>query len=455
MRKNDVSSLRLLHLDLKGVIPDFNGMLEYLAFWKECGFNGIVLEYENRIPWKCFPNACSAVYTTEEQSAIAARCRELGLELIPLIQSIGHLEWLLKEERYSFLREDRHINELCLSHPETLPLLKRWIDETISLHPGIRHIHLGGDEAWYFGSCERCRERDPSELYFSHMRTLIEYANSRGVDALIWNDTASKRKDVPQKYLPEGTIFCDWVYSGQAPFESTLKLEKTQTPFLGCSALACNSLEKTTLLLGHPLERLENIEGWNKYAESGVCGLLHTAWGRSNSLSPGYGCWSGLVPFAIAAGNPGRWKRHPWHGKIEKVFASVMDQSANKWKIANEVLSFESGCRIEREALKFLNLSLRYQALSDLSVHLENTLESLLAGIRYLGKSPHDLNELSRQTTQLAKELGTWKSDAVSFWRDNAFSNEKEFFATHSAIPEKRVSRMKRKITCVTARFQA
>lgn len=140
-----------LHLDLKGAIPSVGKLLEQLEFWKDCGYDGIVWEYDDRIPWQSWPGTWRGGYTIQEQRRLMDACRKLELETVPLIQIQGHLEWLLKHERYSGWRENGVSSELCPLHPEVLPRLKKWIDEITTLHPGSRFLHLGADETWYMG----------------------------------------------------------------------------------------------------------------------------------------------------------------------------------------------------------------------------------------------------------------------------------------------------------------
>ena len=101
-----------LHLDLKGAIPSVGKLLEQLEFWKDCGYDGIVWEYDDRIPWQSWPGTWRGGYTIQEQRRLMD-ARKLELETVPLIQIQGHLEWLLKHERYSGWRENGVSSELC------------------------------------------------------------------------------------------------------------------------------------------------------------------------------------------------------------------------------------------------------------------------------------------------------------------------------------------------------
>lgn len=76
----------------------------------------------------------------------------VGLEVIPLVQTFGHLEFVLKNHKYADLREQQDdLGSICPSNPDSLPLIKSIVDQVLELHPGIKMIHLGGDEVWKLG----------------------------------------------------------------------------------------------------------------------------------------------------------------------------------------------------------------------------------------------------------------------------------------------------------------
>ncbi len=148
-----------IHLDLKGAIPAAADMLLWVDWLADAGFNGIVFEYEDRQRWQTWPGTFRAGYSVNEWEAIWKRCAERDLEVVPLIQTMGHLEWLLRHEEYAGFREGGLVDEICPSHPGIQRKLLEWIDEVAALHPESRHIHLGGDEVWQLASCGKCRER--------------------------------------------------------------------------------------------------------------------------------------------------------------------------------------------------------------------------------------------------------------------------------------------------------
>ncbi len=114
MMSNTEPVANWLHLDLKGAMPDEPRFGEWLNFFADCGFNGIVFEYEDRFPWQTWPDTYRPGFDREAWARLWKRCETLGLEVVPLVQMQGHLEWLLKHEQYRPMREAR-------SHHRSVP----------------------------------------------------------------------------------------------------------------------------------------------------------------------------------------------------------------------------------------------------------------------------------------------------------------------------------------------
>ena len=59
-------------------------------------------------------------------------CEELGLDVIPLVQTFGHLEFVLKHEQFQYLRDVEEMPEsVCPCHNDTMVLVRDIIDQVI------------------------------------------------------------------------------------------------------------------------------------------------------------------------------------------------------------------------------------------------------------------------------------------------------------------------------------
>jgi hexosaminidase len=73
------------------------------------------------------------------------KCKEMGLDVIPLVQTFGHLEFVLKLEQFSNLRELPEIPQaLCPSKNNSFKMVTKLLHQVVELHSSVRIIsHLG------------------------------------------------------------------------------------------------------------------------------------------------------------------------------------------------------------------------------------------------------------------------------------------------------------------------
>lgn len=93
---------------------------------------------------------------------ILSWAHDLGMEVIPLVQTFGHLEHVLKLPEWSGLRELPDFpQELCPSKSQSLTLVEEMLTQVVGLHKGLRYIHLGADEVFHIAACGTCSKSNP------------------------------------------------------------------------------------------------------------------------------------------------------------------------------------------------------------------------------------------------------------------------------------------------------
>ncbi len=99
--------LRAFHLDLKWQHYRFDrylALLDELAGW---GYNTVVLEYENMFPYRCCRRAVHRdAWTMPQVRRFVQAARVRKIQIIPLIQCFGHLEFALRLPAYRHLAEN-------------------------------------------------------------------------------------------------------------------------------------------------------------------------------------------------------------------------------------------------------------------------------------------------------------------------------------------------------------
>jgi len=205
------------HIDMN--IAQFRGsyLKNELKALAAMGYNAILWEVENNIRWETCPECVSPdAFSKAEFKDILAYSRSLGLEPIPLLQTIGHCEYVLKNERYRPLAEvPERIDQYCPRNPEVVAFLRKWVDEYLELFGPVRYFHLGADEAYTLGECPRCRayaaEHSLSELYIDHINAVSAPLIEKGVRPAIWGDMVLHHPEALAKLSRRIMIF-DWLY---------------------------------------------------------------------------------------------------------------------------------------------------------------------------------------------------------------------------------------------------
>ena len=157
-----IPARRVVHIDLKGAPPRLQYLISTLPLLVKAGATDLLLEYEDMFPFHAHLQNVSSksAYSRGELSTLLHAAKNNNLGVIPLVQTFGHLEWLLKLERFKHLREDPQYPEsVCPSREETIKLVRTMLMQIMEMHPDSSHIHIGCDEVFHIGECSQCVQR--------------------------------------------------------------------------------------------------------------------------------------------------------------------------------------------------------------------------------------------------------------------------------------------------------
>jgi hypothetical protein len=215
---------RAVHIDMtcqQYKAPYVRKLMRMLARYK---INAILMEYSDMFPFRehkaiCRPDA----FSEAEIQAIRRTAEECNQEIIPCLQCAGHLKYVLTREPYAALSKGHGGYSYCLTNEAVLPFAESLIDEIVAQHPGLKRLHVGGDEVGP-GRCERCAASDFHAVYLKHYAAIAEHCRKRGVAPLMWTDIIApfRRQSNPEtlarlarqaaQVLPHEVIGVDWHY---------------------------------------------------------------------------------------------------------------------------------------------------------------------------------------------------------------------------------------------------
>lgn len=204
---------RIVHLDLKGAPPKIEYFKKLFPLLHSLGATGLLLEYEDMFPYWGKLEYLSAhnAYAKGDIADILEIARENGLAVIPLVQTFGHMEYVLKLQEFAELREvPNYPQVICPTNNKTIPHIKMMIDQMLHLHPGSDWLHIGSDEIYNLGECTRCQQYllhqqfGKSDLFLHHVRKVGKYVKENyDVQPIMWDDALRK---IPLKAIQESKI---------------------------------------------------------------------------------------------------------------------------------------------------------------------------------------------------------------------------------------------------------
>ncbi|OOQ59785.1 beta-N-acetylhexosaminidase [Mucilaginibacter pedocola] len=213
----DSVAVKGFHLDMRIQVMQLPALKKFAAKLAGKGINTIVMEWEGSYPFKNEPLIANRyAYTPAQVAEFISYCKQLKIQVIPLQQSFGHVEYILRNYKYAAQREDqKDFSQVCPSEPElNKKLFTTLFAELIATH-NSPYLHIGGDETYLLGHCEKCKKRAAeiglSRLYFDHIKMLCDIVVSMGKRPIVWADIALKYPDYIN-LLPKQTIFIDWNY---------------------------------------------------------------------------------------------------------------------------------------------------------------------------------------------------------------------------------------------------
>ncbi|MCX7590729.1 MAG: family 20 glycosylhydrolase [Kiritimatiellae bacterium] len=291
-QKEPVIKRRGIHLDLKGLPPTPQRLLRLLEVFATARYNVVLVEWEDTFPWTVderFRSETAYSPSTVEQFASAAE--RLGIEIIPLVQCLGHMETPLSVCGYEHLREvpDRPdgLNPLA---PGARELVERMVDDVLRALPNVKHFHLGGDEAWTFGMHPDTRrfisEHGKEALYLLHVEPLLDKLGTAGIRPILWHDMMRDWSADALRRLGEKTDLMVWGYRGHPDTTQHHFSSRVIERFLGCGvglwgATAYKGADGQDADLPDIVQRLENARAWTDVAQRyGFKGVVATAWSR-------------------------------------------------------------------------------------------------------------------------------------------------------------------------------
>lgn len=304
-------SLRSDYLDLRSVHPPLPRILGNIPLIAKAKLNALVVEYEDKLPLGD-PFTTENLYwhfSPQEFSKFCETCWRWFVEIIPLQQSFGHLEYILKDPRYTHLCETPlAVGDLCPCKAQSLAVAEGLLEGMAALHPKERYLHIGCDEVWSLKSCPQCKNSGKSAamLFIAFVNRLIEKVCCLGKCPMLWHDMFEHCTSQELAALDKRALVCVWMYNGNdLPWridQMVQKLNAAGLQYIACPSVRawdCDDRQNYPVLT----ERLPNLRYWHEaIGRHGISGIINTNWAACFALGKPYGVYeTSLFPLYFSA----------------------------------------------------------------------------------------------------------------------------------------------------------
>lgn len=228
----------------RNAVPKLETVRDILCKMACMGLNMAMLYTEDTYKVDGYPyfGYMRGAYTKDELKQMDCYAQTFGIELVPCIQTLAHLETTLRWEYGHKIRDNGDV--LLIDEPDTYKFIEAMI-KTVSECFSSKKIHIGMDEAHGVGLGNYFLKngyKNRFDILSSHLEKVISILNKYDRKPMMWSDMffrlgsknneyydteAQIPKDIGEK-IPENLsmVFWDYYHDDEALYDKMINLHK-------------------------------------------------------------------------------------------------------------------------------------------------------------------------------------------------------------------------------------
>jgi len=175
----------------------------------------------------------------EEIRELVAYARTYYVEVIPVVELLGHMEMTLRHDRYAPLAEmEGGGGDLCATSDEAFALVRNMINEIAPAFGG-RYFHCGLDESYAIGkgrSAEAVKEKGIEQVFAEYYTRMNDVVKSHGQTMMMYADIVLNHPGILD-LLPKDIVMMFWDYSPRDHYPGLDTLKESGYPVAALSGL--------------------------------------------------------------------------------------------------------------------------------------------------------------------------------------------------------------------------
>lgn len=248
-------------------------------------------------------------YTKEELRSLDDYADALGIELVPCIQTLGHLNRALHWPAMAHMKDTEEV--LLVDDPAALEFIRAMLRNASEPYR-TRRIHIGMDEAHFLGLGGYLRRHgytDPFSIMERHLQNVGAIVRELGLEAMMWSDMYFRLASptggyydapaIPAEVLakaPEdiGLVYWDYYSMGEDTYERMMSMHNA---FAAKKAFACGLWTWTGPAPHYRRVADTMVPGLRKAKEHHIPLAFATGWGDNGAECNLLAALYGLVIF--------------------------------------------------------------------------------------------------------------------------------------------------------------
>lgn len=226
----------------RNAVATVDTVKDYLVNLVLFGYDALQLYTEDTFEMQDEPffGYMRGAYTKQELQSIEAFAMSLGMELVPCIQTLAHLNAITRYRQYSHLFDTLDI--LLVGEEKTYEFIEKMI-QTVATTFKSKKINIGMDEAYMLGRgkfLDKNGYQNRFDIMVKHLARVLEICKKYDLEPMMWSDMFfasgwgdyyNKEKQIPQAIIDQvpkevSLVYWDYYHTDVKHYE--LMIEKHQ-----------------------------------------------------------------------------------------------------------------------------------------------------------------------------------------------------------------------------------
>lgn len=174
----------------RNAVPNIPFLKRFIDILADLGYNELQLYTEDlyEIEDEPYFGYLRGRFTKKDIAEIDEYCMSKGVELVPCIQTLAHLDNIFRWGRYASIQDFGNV--LLTDEEETYAFIEKEF-QAVSEAFSSRKINIGMDEAHLMGLGKHLQKHgyeNPQEMFFRHLERVHAIAEKYGFQPMMWSD---------------------------------------------------------------------------------------------------------------------------------------------------------------------------------------------------------------------------------------------------------------------------